>query len=89
DYDGDRRAFLLAETPDFTEILSVTEATLNNGTDVTVWEWDKAGTYPGWRLYMFVEINGVEVTFGIDASPTIPVPGGLEMALEILLSLDF
>ncbi len=89
DYDGDRRAFLLAETADIIEIVSETEGVLNNGTGVTIYEYTTGGAYPGTYYSMELEVNGTVINFAVDESAYGLIPGGMEMALEILLSLDF
>ena len=89
DYDGDRRAYILAEEGDITAIVSETEGVLHNGTAVTIYEFTRGGDYPSNNALMWVDVNDMSIRFIIDYSNTYPMPGGIEAAIEILLSLDF
>ncbi len=91
DYDGDYGAYILVEQDGFTEILSETPGVLVNGTPVTIHQFTFGGTFPGWTIGMYVEVNGIGIMFTIggDANLLWGVEDNLTSALELLLSLDF
>ncbi len=89
DYDGDLRAFILAEEYEIIEIVSETEGVLNNGTAVTIYEFTIGGEWPAQKTLMWVDVNGMSISFSMDPTATYPIEGGLETMLEIMLSLDF
>lgn len=97
DYVGNMAEYVVANDMHFVEIVSETPAVLANGTEVNIVEYTNEGEYGGNSVQwtMMVDVGGTLIQFTVDSTladtwdVAMALPGGPEMAHEILLSLDF